>query len=424
MVGVGARHSLPPRLVLAPARRRPSAHRRFTLAPVPAVDRRRAGGRHGRGRRGTRHRCHPSAARPVRRRRRAAPAPSAGTVHRRRRHRGDPCLPPPPGRDPRGRAGDRRRRRQPDTPRRRDLAHGRDRTAGTRNDLLRHDSNRGPGAARNTGLAAVTTALVAFVDTDVALPGGVAAAAPRPLRRRPCCAGRATGGRRARRVVVGALRAAAQPARPGHAEPGSPPARGSATCPPPRCCAARRRARGRRLRSGAALGRGCRPGLAAGSGRPSMQVRTGERGAPPARRSFVALLRQRFGYGRSAAALARRHPGALAPVRMSGWSVLAWLLLVARHPLPALAVAGGTTVALQRKLTDVPRQRSAWLAGLGHLAAGRQLAQATVRAWWPWRRGCRLPSPCPAAGGGWRSCRPGWSTPRSVRCSRCWMRRW
>ena len=31
----------------------------------------------------------------------------------------------------------------------------------------------------------------------------------------------------------------------------------------------------------------------------------------------------------------------------------------------------------------MPRRESARLAGLGHLAAGRQLAQATVRAWWP-----------------------------------------
>ena len=34
---------------------------------------------------------------------------------------------------------------------------------------LRHEINRGPGAARNTGLAQVTTPLVAFVDSDVSL---------------------------------------------------------------------------------------------------------------------------------------------------------------------------------------------------------------------------------------------------------------
>ena len=33
--------------------------------------------------------------------------------------------------------------------------------------VIRHDTNKGPGAARNTGIAAVTTAVVACVDTDV-----------------------------------------------------------------------------------------------------------------------------------------------------------------------------------------------------------------------------------------------------------------
>jgi mycofactocin system glycosyltransferase len=33
--------------------------------------------------------------------------------------------------------------------------------------VIRHDTNKGPAAARNTGIAAVTTKVVAFVDTDV-----------------------------------------------------------------------------------------------------------------------------------------------------------------------------------------------------------------------------------------------------------------
>ena len=101
------------------------------------------------------------------------------------------------------------------------------------------------------------------------------------------------------------------------------------------------------------------------------------------RPTLGALLRQRFGYGHSAAALAHRHPGALAPVRVSGWSALSWLLLAARRPLLAIGVAAGTTLALQRKLRDVPPAESARLAGLGHLAAGRQFARAIVRVWWP-----------------------------------------
>jgi hypothetical protein len=81
--------------------------------------------------------------------------------------------------------------------------------------------------------------------------------------------------------------------------------------------------------------------------------------------------------------LSRRHPGALAPVRISGWSGGAWALLAAGQPIPALAVAGGTTLALVRKLPGVPAVESLRLAGLGHLYAGRLLADAGRRAWWP-----------------------------------------
>jgi hypothetical protein len=112
-----------------------------------------------------------------------------------------------------------------------------------------------------------------------------------------------------------------------------------------------------------------------------------------ARSTFAALLRQRFGYGRSAAALATRHEGALAPARMSGWSLVVWALMAARRPALAVAVAAGTGVALQRTLRQLPRAEIARLVGFGHLAAGRQLAEATRRVWWPlavpalfWRR--------------------------------------
>jgi len=68
---------------------------------------------------------------------------------------------------------------------------------------------------------------------------------------------------------------------------------------------------------------------------------------------------------------------------VSGWSGAAWGLLVAGHPLTALGLAGGTTVALVRKLPGVPARESLKLAALGHLHAGRQLAEAARRAWWP-----------------------------------------
>jgi hypothetical protein len=46
-------------------------------------------------------------------------------------------------------------------------------------------------------------------------------------------------------------------------------------------------------------------------------------------------------------------------------------------------VAGGTAAALARKLPDVPAAESVRLTLRGHLAAGRQLAKAITRVWWP-----------------------------------------
>jgi mycofactocin system glycosyltransferase len=102
-----------------------------------------------------------------------------------------------------------------------------------------------------------------------------------------------------------------------------------------------------------------------------------------ARASFAGWMKQRFQYGRSAGALARRHPGALAPLRVSGWSAAVWALVALRRPAAAAALAAATAVALQRKLRDVPPAESARLTGLGHLYAGEQIARATTRAWFP-----------------------------------------
>ena len=255
---------------------------------------------------------------------------------------------------------------------------------GLRQTLLRHDTNRGPAAARNTGLAAVTTPLVAFVDTDVELTDDwlrpllshfaderVALVAPR-------VAGAAGGG-----WLAGYER------RHSPLDLGPEPARIAAGTRVSYVPAAAMVWRTHVVRELGGFDEAMRLGedvdlvwRCAAAGHRCRYEPASEVHHEP-RSTGMALLRQRFGYGRSAAALARRHPHALAPVRMSGWSALSWLLLVARHPLLALGVAGGTTLALQRKLTDVPPQESARLAGLGHLAAGRQFAQAITRVWWP-----------------------------------------
>lgn len=103
------------------------------------------------------------------------------------------------------------------------------------------------------------------------------------------------------------------------------------------------------------------------------------------RETWKAWLRQRFGYGTSAAPLAIRHGAKVAPVKVSMWSALAWALVAAGKPLLGGAVAGTTASLLPRKLSDVgvPATESVQLAVRGHVGAGRLLGDAVVRSWWP-----------------------------------------
>ncbi|MDO8391663.1 MAG: mycofactocin biosynthesis glycosyltransferase MftF [Actinomycetota bacterium] len=250
--------------------------------------------------------------------------------------------------------------------------------------VVRRATNGGPSAARNTGLAQVATPLVAFIDADVRLPDGWLA---------PLLAHFADP-----RVALVAPRVMGAPGPgvlAGHEQRHSPLDLGDQPA---------RIAAGTRVSYVPAAVLVCRTEAVRALGGFDEGMRLGEdvdlvwrlaeadhrcRYEPAvvahheARHTVLGWVRQRMGYGRSAATLARRHPGALAPVRMSGWSVLVWALALSRRPLLALGVAAGTIVALQRKLADVPPREAARMAGLGHLAAGRQLAQATTRVWWP-----------------------------------------
>jgi mycofactocin system glycosyltransferase len=101
------------------------------------------------------------------------------------------------------------------------------------------------------------------------------------------------------------------------------------------------------------------------------------------RATFRARLRQHAGYGTSAAPLALRHPGALSPVRFNGWTAFVWAAIVGGHVVPGGAAAIASSLALGRKLPDVPRAASFGLAMRGHLLAARQITAAVRRAWWP-----------------------------------------
>jgi mycofactocin system glycosyltransferase len=249
---------------------------------------------------------------------------------------------------------------------------------------LRLDTNRGPGAARNAGLARVTTALVAFVDTDVELPSGwldpllAHFADPRVALVAP-------------RVTTSDV-----PSPVGWYERGDSPLD---LGPEP----ARIRA-GTRVSYVPAAAIVCRVAALREIGGFDESLRFGEdvdlvwrldeagwrcryepavRVAHDPRGSWGAWVRQRITYGASTAPLARRHPGALAPIRMSGWSLATWALAALARPVAGCAVGVGSAAALIRKLPDVPPRAAFELAARGNLQAGDQIAVAVRRVWWP-----------------------------------------
>ncbi|MEO7397621.1 MAG: mycofactocin biosynthesis glycosyltransferase MftF [Ilumatobacteraceae bacterium] len=258
--------------------------------------------------------------------------------------------------------------------------------------VVRRAENGGPGAARTTGLTLVTTALVAFVDTDVELDDGwlgpliahfdddrVALVSPR------VASGSGAGTARTATIIerYEALRSPL--------DLGDQPARVRAGSRVSYVPAALMVARVAALQSVGGFDDSLRVGEDV-----DLVWRLDEAGHwvryEPAvtvhhrpRSSLGALVRQRIDYGASAAPLAIRHPGALAPVRVNIWSAATWMSAAAGFPLFGGLVATATTALLARRMREIPggRRAAIRLAGLGHLFAGRSLAGAMTRAWWP-----------------------------------------
>ena len=248
---------------------------------------------------------------------------------------------------------------------------------------IRLPHNRGPGAARNAGLATVTTALVAFVDGDVELPPDwltvllphfddplVALVAPRvttighsAIERYESAHSPLDLGADAARIRAGT--------RVGYVPAAAILCRVDALREVGGFDAA--------LRFGEDVDLVWRLDEAGWRCRyePAVEVHHA------ARPDWAAWVRQRIDYGSSSALLARRHPGALAPLRMSGWSVASWLLVTIGRPLLGATVAVGSASTLVRKLPDVPAREAFRLAAVGNLRAGDQIADAIRRAWWP-----------------------------------------
>lgn len=254
-------------------------------------------------------------------------------------------------------------------------------------ELIRRPTSGGPAAARNAGLAAVRTPLVAFIDSDVEVSPGW----DEPLR--PLLL--------LDRVALVAPRVAA-PSGPGLRD------RFDAERSPldlgPNAAAVRPSGRVSYVPAAALVGRtevvrdlgGFDEDMRVGEDvdlvwraheagwrvryEPASRVLHRE---PFERRGPLRWVARRFAYGTSAATLEARHPGAVRPVVISAWSVPVWAAVVSGHPFVALSAIVVTALGMVRKLTGVPWRISTALAVRGHLQAGEQLARAAVRPWWP-----------------------------------------
>ncbi len=236
--------------------------------------------------------------------------------------------------------------------------------------LITRTTNGGPAAARNDALAAVDSELVAFVDSDCTVTGGwlapllrlfddpaIGAVAP---RLRPAPPGLADAGTVLARYsdARSALDMGADPSEVG---PGRP-----VRYVPTAALVVRRSAVvdgfDPALRVGEdvdlvwrLLGRGWRVRF-----EPSVTVRHRE---PP---SWPGLLGRRFRYGTSAASLARRHHGQLAPVELRPWptAVLAGLLCGRRRTAALVMLASTARLAATVGARGVPARRALpWSAG-------------------------------------------------------------
>lgn len=251
---------------------------------------------------------------------------------------------------------------------------------------IQRSGSGGPAAARNAGLAAAATPLVAFVDSDCVPPPGwlsalaghfadpaVGAVAPRIVAH-----GAGHG-------VLASYEAARSALDMGPAEDIVRP-QSRVPYVPSAAVVVRREAAGAGFAEGLRVGEDVDLVWRMAAAGWHVRYEPAVRVAHDHRLRLRDWFGRRVAYGTSAASLSRRHPGVLPAASMSWQGVAPWALLAAGKPLSGAGAAGVTVALLARRLRS--SARDPWplafrLGGPGILRAGELLGNTVRRVWWP-----------------------------------------
>lgn len=252
--------------------------------------------------------------------------------------------------------------------------------------VVRHETNMGPATARNTGLALVTTTYVAFVDTDISVTSDQLAILTSYLIDEKV-------GAVAPRIITNVGSSFIEEYESMHSplDLGNEPALVRPVSRVSYVPSAVLVARTSNMRDAHAFDASMRVGedvdlvwRLVESGLQCRYVPSVQCIHAP-RTSYFGLLKQRFGYGSSAAKLDILHPNSAAPFRshilftIPAAAILMGYLFVAMFALfPAFAF-----VFYSLRTTAVPFKTKTFVARKGIVSSTTLLAQAISRAWWP-----------------------------------------